>query len=376
MKIFVAGGMVPAVISDNAKRDAQEVGRQIGENGHTLLHGGRVDGVIGHVHDEFHKYSDDCEVIVPECYKHDLLRFTQYKRSHITKDVSGRLNMIMDCDKIVVLPGGIGTLCELVFACDMNRMDGRSVDILVINSDGYFDGFRDQIQTIREHGYTTNFSIRLLDTLQNKKLNTCTFCNRGKETILMETESFYVVADRYATKDGHLCICAKEHCNSAVELTDEQYDELIELKDVCKRVLSEVYGDIYTTKPIAAEHGANAGRKISSRSIDHLHWHVTFVDPKAEADMIKQSEMQKISGRKEQNAIAGKDSYIWYEDSKGQQYMTTKLMPKQFLRGVFAVGESCENDFVWSTATQQTKDVFAENETNTISRVQDSLQNY
>lgn len=181
--------------------------------------------------------------------------------------------------------------------------------------------------------------------------------------------------DKYATKDGHLCICTKEHCNSANELTSELYSEIVNLKERCKNMLFDIYKDVYCTKPICAEHGSDkTQKKISSRSIDHLHWHITFVDKETEHEMIAESEMQVINSRAELKNIAGIDSYIWYED--GKQHVTTKVMPKQYLRGVFAKKTPCANDFIWNASESETKKVFASYEAATIAKVKLYLQSH
>lgn len=379
MRIFVCAGMVPAVFSENMKRDAIEVGRQVGENGHTLLQGGNDDGLMGFVYREFLKYSYDCEMIVPAVFKSDLENLI-CKKAHITKNLAERLGAIVNqSDKIVVLPGGTGTLGELLFAGESRWLGEHQSEILVINSDGYFNGFKQQLRTMSDYGYNQSpnkFTVRFLEGMQNKKLSQCTFCDRDKEVVLMQSDNFYVVADKYATKDGHLCICTKKHCNSANELTSELYSELVNLKEKCKGMLSDIYKDVYSTEPICAEHGSDKTQKISSKSIDHLHWHITFVDKETEQEMITESEMQEINSRAELKSIAGSDSYIWYEDGDGKQHVTIKQMPKQYLRGVFARKTPCENDFIWNASEAETKKIFARNEASTIAKAKLYLQSH
>jgi hypothetical protein len=374
MKIFVAAGMVSAEITENMKRDAIEVGRQIGENGHTLMQGGSDGGVMGFVYNEFLKHSSDCEMITAEFFKNEIEVLT-YSKAILTNDLNERLQKIVsESDKIVVLPGATGTLCELIYASETRRMGEHQNEIVVINSDGYYDGLKKQIETMAAHGYKhaqpSRIPIKFMDGLgQRNKLTKCTFCDRIKEIILMETKNFYVAADRFATRQGHLVICAKEHCNSAAGLSQELYEELIGLKNKCKAMLHDIYG----VSPVCAEHGADAGRQITSRSIDHLHLHVGFMDQDAEREMITESDMRMVTGRAEFLDIVGSGSYIWYEGKYGKQLVTTKQMPKQYLRGKFAKGTPAEDDFVWSTASPETMKIFEANEAETISRVREHL---
>ena len=158
MRVFVCAGM-NAEPSENMRKDAIEIGRMLGQNNHTLLQGGSNKGMMGLTLNEFLKYSDDVEMIVPEVYK-DVLDGLTYKKSHLTMNLSERLKTTIEqSDKIIVLPGGTGTLLELLYANETKRAKEHTCDVVVVNSDGFFDGLQKQIETMEQLGFTNASKI-------------------------------------------------------------------------------------------------------------------------------------------------------------------------------------------------------------------------
>ena len=73
-------------------------------------------------------------------------------QAKITKGEAGRLYEIIHCDKIIVFPGGTGTLEELLYSNETHRSGENKATITVVNIDGFFDGVLSQIQTCFDKG--------------------------------------------------------------------------------------------------------------------------------------------------------------------------------------------------------------------------------
>jgi len=153
VRVFVAAGMFGNP-TEKMKREAIAAGTILGRNGYTLLQGGSNAGMMGLTLTEFLKYSSDVEAIVPEIYKSDVAGLT-FKKVHLAKDLSERLHLItQQSDKIIVLPGGQGTLLELLYANESKRAMEHNCEIFVVNADGIYRGLQQQISDMRRYGLT------------------------------------------------------------------------------------------------------------------------------------------------------------------------------------------------------------------------------
>jgi predicted Rossmann-fold nucleotide-binding protein len=118
---------------------------------------------------EFQRYSNDVEVIIPEIYKDDLKNL-KYKKAHITKTLVERNATISkQSDMIIVLPGGTGTLYELLSFNETKRAKEHACEVNVINSDGFFNGLETQIETMKKFGFSNenHFTVKLVNNIDS-----------------------------------------------------------------------------------------------------------------------------------------------------------------------------------------------------------------
>ena len=163
-KVFVCAGMhLPK--SERMIKDAKEVGRLLAQNNLIYVQGGSEKGLMGETLKEFLKYSDNVEFIIPKTYyNHD---------APILKDIVGednfnaikvdgeaeRLKIVKNCDAIIVLPGGTGTLEELLYVNETGRSKEHEAKIFVVNSEGFYNGFLEQIKTNIKTGFSKKTAL-------------------------------------------------------------------------------------------------------------------------------------------------------------------------------------------------------------------------
>jgi len=126
------------------QQDAVELGRMLAQNGHTILQGGSTAGLMGMALNEFQKYSDDVEIVIPRRYMTEF-KGLKCKELHVTATLGERIETFMALsDFAVALPGGTGTLHEILSAAEMSghEFNGR---IAAINTQGYYEGLKTQI---------------------------------------------------------------------------------------------------------------------------------------------------------------------------------------------------------------------------------------
>jgi len=63
---------------------------------------------------------------------------------------------------------------------------------------------------------------------------TCPFCNPDKANILLETETFFVIWDKYPVTEGHVLVIPRRHIASFFDMNDNERSALMDLLDHVK----------------------------------------------------------------------------------------------------------------------------------------------
>ena len=103
----------------------------------------------------------------------------------------------------------------------------------------------------------------------------CIFCDidhsKIENTIIEETNNFYIVPTLGSLVDGYVLIVTKRHINSMSELNDI---ELNEYQNIITKY-QNVFKKIYNKTPIVFEHGTpNQNSEIKANSVTHAHTHI------------------------------------------------------------------------------------------------------
>jgi uncharacterized protein (TIGR00730 family) len=119
---------------------ARALGKILAENGIRLVYGGGSTGLMGALADAVLKNGGDVTGIIPEF----LTRREQPRRLAqeliVTRDMHERkAKMFERADGFVALPGGIGTLEELVEQLTWAQLGRHKKPILLANIKGYWD---------------------------------------------------------------------------------------------------------------------------------------------------------------------------------------------------------------------------------------------
>ena len=165
-KIFVCAGLD---LPKNKKliEQAQILGKILAQNNCIYAQGGSTSGLMGITLQEFIKYKKkNLLFFIPEkYYDYDTKGLIEIlgpqKDIYIkTNTESQRLEAIKQCDKIIVLPGGTGTLEELLFCNETARANEHQNEIILVNLNGFFDNFIKQIQTCIDFGFTNQNALK------------------------------------------------------------------------------------------------------------------------------------------------------------------------------------------------------------------------
>lgn len=142
-------GVKPAYMAD-----AQDIGRALADAGLRLVYGAGDIGLMGAVATAAKDAGGEVFGVIPqhlvdrEVGKTDIQTYVITENMHERKKV-----MFANSDAILALPGGPGTLDELFEVLTWRQLGLHSKPILLLNTEGYWDGLFDVLDQIVEKGF-------------------------------------------------------------------------------------------------------------------------------------------------------------------------------------------------------------------------------
>jgi len=133
---------------------ARELGRAIAQRRDTLIYGGTTVGLMGAVAHAV--FEDGAKVIgvIPRYMAERGIDFSDCEL-HLTRDLRERKAKMEElADAFVVLPGGFGTLEELLEIMTLKQLHQHRKAIVILNANGFFD----PLMALFEHVYQQRFA--------------------------------------------------------------------------------------------------------------------------------------------------------------------------------------------------------------------------
>jgi uncharacterized protein (TIGR00730 family) len=119
---------------------AREFGKILAQNGVRLVYGGGSIGLMGAVATSVIEHGGDAVGIIPEFLTAKERPRKLAQEQIITRDMHERKRIMFDrADAFVALPGGIGTLEELVEQMTWAQLGRHKKPILIANINGFWD---------------------------------------------------------------------------------------------------------------------------------------------------------------------------------------------------------------------------------------------
>lgn len=142
---------------DAYTQSGEALGRAIAEAGLRLVYGGGSRGVMGAVARGVHSAGGKVTGIIPRFLltkeaSEDAV--TKLDEAIITEDMHARKHLMFEkSDAFVALPGGIGTVEELVEVMTWAQLGHHRKPIVVANVGGYWKPFLDMLEFMRGEGF-------------------------------------------------------------------------------------------------------------------------------------------------------------------------------------------------------------------------------
>jgi len=142
---------------------ADAFGRAAAARGARIVYGGGKLGLMGAVADAAQQAAGEVLGVIPR-FLVDREQLNEKVPNILVETMHERkMRMFRESDAFCVLPGGIGTLEEVVETLSWARLDLHSKPIVLLNMEGYWNGLIDLMEGTIAHGFTPE-SLRHLWT--------------------------------------------------------------------------------------------------------------------------------------------------------------------------------------------------------------------
>ncbi len=138
-------------------RAARDVGAHLARRGDTLVYGGGKVGLMGALAKAVHEHGGTVIGVIPESLRDMERAYTEADELIITKDLRER-KAIMEThsDAFVALPGGYGTLEEMLEMLTLKQLQYHAKPLVFLNADHFYD----PLLALFEHMYEQRFAKR------------------------------------------------------------------------------------------------------------------------------------------------------------------------------------------------------------------------
>jgi uncharacterized protein (TIGR00730 family) len=146
-------------LSENYISAASRLGRTLGEAGHRIIYGGGAHGLMGAMADAALATGTEVHGVIPEFLTAIELGHLELTSLRVVDTMHTRKALMLEqSDAVIALPGGCGTFEELFEAMTLKRLGRYLGPIILVNTDGYYDGLLEFLthsveQRFMNHGH-------------------------------------------------------------------------------------------------------------------------------------------------------------------------------------------------------------------------------
>ena len=157
---------------------ARELGQALADNGMGLVYGGASIGLMGAVADEVIRGGAEAVGVIPTfMLKHEIAH-EQLTCLHLTDTMHTRKTVMAEyADAFITLPGGLGTLEEIMEIATWRQLYQHEKPMIILNINGFYDRMIEHLKYTTEQGF-----------MKQQDLERLVVCNTISEAIdLLQT---------------------------------------------------------------------------------------------------------------------------------------------------------------------------------------------
>ena len=141
---------------------ARELGQLLAENGWRCVNGGGAVGLMGAVTDGTLDADGEVTGVIPKFMVDNGWCYNRLEDVVITADMHQRKQMMSEmADAVIALPGGVGTLEELLETLTWRQLGLVKVPVIILNILGYYDGLLAMLHHAIDEGFMKTNHARL-----------------------------------------------------------------------------------------------------------------------------------------------------------------------------------------------------------------------
>ncbi|WP_201573532.1 TIGR00730 family Rossman fold protein [Psychrobacter sp. H8-1] len=136
------------------EKAARDLGQALAENGLGLVYGGASIGLMGAVADEVVNAGAEAVGVIPTfMLKHEIAH-EKLTRLHLTDTMHTRKTVMAEyADAFVTLPGGLGTLEEIMEIATWRQLYQHEKPMIILNINGFYDKLIEHLEYTTEQGF-------------------------------------------------------------------------------------------------------------------------------------------------------------------------------------------------------------------------------
>lgn len=133
---------------------ARALGRGMAERGWPLVYGGGSVGLMGALAAEVHTGGGTVIGVIPQMLLDREVAYVRSDELVVTTTLRQRKQIMDDrAEAFIALPGGFGTLEELLEIMTLRQLGYHNKPIIIVNVGGYFDALLAQFERIFAEGF-------------------------------------------------------------------------------------------------------------------------------------------------------------------------------------------------------------------------------
>ena len=133
---------------------AHELGRLLAEGGWRCVNGGGAVGLMGAVTDGALDAGGEVTGVIPKFMVDNGWCYDRLEDVIVTADMHQRKQMMSEmADAVIALPGGVGTLEELLETLTWRQLGLVKVPVIILNTLGYYDNLLAMLRHAIDEGF-------------------------------------------------------------------------------------------------------------------------------------------------------------------------------------------------------------------------------
>ena len=134
--------------------DAHELGTLLAQGGWRCVNGGGAVGLMGAVTDGTLDAGGEVTGVIPKFMVDNGWLYDRLEDVIVTADMHQRKQMMSDmADAVIALPGGVGTLEELLETLTWRQLGLVKVPVIILNTLGYYDALLSMLSHAIDEGF-------------------------------------------------------------------------------------------------------------------------------------------------------------------------------------------------------------------------------